>query len=180
MGILNVTPDSFSDGGRFNNEPAIRSQIERMIDDGADIIDVGGESSRPFSQPVSLEEELDRVVPVIKAIRDISSIPISIDTTKAEVAQRSLDIGADIVNDISALRTDPAMTDLIASRIFRCERDATPAPDRARDALRAFTRSSSTEASTAPKSSLCAARTSALWNSISSSAQASRSSPAAS
>jgi dihydropteroate synthase len=116
MGILNVTPDSFSDGGRFNSDQAIQSQIEQMIEYGADIIDVGGESSRPFSQPVSLEEELSRVLPVIKAIRQQSSIPVSIDTTKAEVARQALDAGADIVNDISALRSDVSMVELLADQ----------------------------------------------------------------
>jgi dihydropteroate synthase len=116
MGILNVTPDSFSDGSRFNSDQAIQSQIEQMIEDGADIIDVGGESSRPFSQPVSLEEELSRVLPVIKAIRQQSSIPVSIDTTKAEVARQALDAGADIVNDISALRSDVSMVELLADQ----------------------------------------------------------------
>jgi dihydropteroate synthase len=116
MGILNVTPDSFSDGGSFNTKQAIDSQIGKMIEDGADIIDVGGESSRPFSQPVSLEEELSRVLTVIKAIRHQSSIPISIDTTKAEVARQALDAGADIVNDISALRHDSSMAELLADR----------------------------------------------------------------
>lgn len=116
MGIINLTPDSFSDGGRFNSDQAIQSQIEQMIEDGADIIDVGGESSRPYSQPVSLEEELSRVLPAIKAIRGQSSIPVSIDTTKAEVARQALDAGADIVNDISALRVDTSMTELLADR----------------------------------------------------------------
>ncbi len=113
MGILNVTPDSFSDGGRFNKQQAIDFQIEKMIRDGADIIDVGGESSRPFSEPVSPEKEASRVLPVIKAIRRQSSIPISIDTTKASIARQAIEEGADIINDISALRFDPYMADLV-------------------------------------------------------------------
>ena len=113
MGILNVTPDSFSDGGRFTSEQAIASQVEKMIAAGADIIDVGGESSRPFAEPVSFEEELRRVLPAIKIIRKNHTIPVSIDTTKAEVARQALREGADIINDISALRLDPEMVNLL-------------------------------------------------------------------
>jgi len=115
MGVLNVTPDSFSDGGRFLTESAIINQTKHLIEKGAQIIDIGGESTRPFSEPVPLEEELSRVIPAIKAVRSFSDIPISIDTTKAEVAQRALDEGADIINDISALRFDSKMADLAAS-----------------------------------------------------------------
>jgi dihydropteroate synthase len=113
MGIINVTPDSFSDGGRLLTEQAIESQVENMVAAGADIIDVGGESTRPFAEPVSVEEELDRVLPAIKIIRKNHIIPVSIDTTKAEVARQALHEGADIINDISALRFDPAMIDLV-------------------------------------------------------------------
>lgn len=109
MGILNVTPDSFSDGGQFTSSQAIRKQIDALMHDGADIIDVGGESSRPFAAPVSAQEELNRVIPAIKAIRENYPVPISIDTTKSEVARAALDAGADIINDISAFRFDPAM-----------------------------------------------------------------------
>jgi dihydropteroate synthase len=112
MGILNVTPDSFSDGGRFMNDRAIEAQVGKMIAAGADIIDVGGESSRPFADPVSLEEELARVLPAIKIIRKNHAIPVSIDTTKAHVASKALQAGANIINDISALRFDPEMIDL--------------------------------------------------------------------
>ncbi|NPA93824.1 MAG: dihydropteroate synthase [Thermodesulfobacteria bacterium] len=115
MGVLNVTPDSFSDGGRFLTESAIINQTKHLIEKGAQIIDIGGESTRPFSEPVPLEEELSRVIPAIKAVRSFSDIPISIDTTKAEVAQRALEEGADIINDISALRFDKEMADLAAS-----------------------------------------------------------------
>lgn len=114
MGILNVTPDSFSDGGEFD---AVESAVERakqMIEDGAAIIDIGGESSRPGAEPVSAEEERQRVVPVIEAIRKVSQIAISIDTCKVEVAKAALETGADIINDISALRFDPKMADLAA------------------------------------------------------------------
>lgn len=109
MGILNVTPDSFSDGGRFMNGQAIATQVDEMVAAGADIIDVGGESSRPFAEPVSLEEELGRVLPAIQIIRKNHAIPVSIDTTKAEVARQALLEGADIINDISALRFDSEM-----------------------------------------------------------------------
>lgn len=112
MGILNITPDSFSDGGQFTDERSIVSQIETMLAAGADIIDVGGESSRPFAEPVTIAEELARVLPAIRLVRDRSEIPISIDTTKSEVAREAMAEGADIINDISALRFDPAMVDL--------------------------------------------------------------------
>ncbi len=110
MGILNVTPDSFSDGGSLSNDAAISEQVQGMLAAGVDIIDVGGESTRPFAEPVELDEELARVLPAIKAIRACDkNIPVSIDTTKAEVARHALDCGATIINDISALRFDPEM-----------------------------------------------------------------------
>jgi len=110
MGILNVTPDSFSDGGLFTGEEAIAAQAGAIISEGADLIDLGGESTRPYSEPVPLQEELRRVLPAIACIRALSSdIPISIDTTKAEVARQALAAGADIINDVSALRFDPEM-----------------------------------------------------------------------
>ncbi len=112
MGILNVTPDSFSDGGDFVTVESAIERAKQMIDEGAGIIDVGGESSRPGAESVSVDEELRRVVPVIEAIRKISEIPISIDTCKAEVARRAIDVGADIINDISALRFDSKMTEV--------------------------------------------------------------------
>jgi dihydropteroate synthase len=113
MGILNVTPDSFSDGGRFLDESSIAEQIDTMVEAGADIIDVGGESTRPFAEPVPPAQELDRVLPAIRLIRQRSVIPISIDTTKAAVARKALAEGADIINDISALRFDPEMLSLV-------------------------------------------------------------------
>jgi len=112
MGILNVTPDSFSDGGRFISESAIMDQVRKMVTDGVDIIDIGGESSRPFAAPVSIEEETARVLPTIQTIRKEFSIPISVDTTKAAVARKAIEAGADIINDISALRFDPHMAEL--------------------------------------------------------------------
>ncbi|MBU4117763.1 MAG: dihydropteroate synthase [Proteobacteria bacterium] len=110
MGILNVTPDSFSDGDRFTHDDALKAQIQTMLHNGTDLIDVGGESTRPYAEPVSAEEELRRVLPAIACIRSLHrSIPVSIDTTKAEVAQQALRAGADIINDVSALRFDPDM-----------------------------------------------------------------------
>ena len=115
MGILNVTPDSFSDGGRWTDEAALESRIKQLLAEGADIIDVGGESTRPFAEPVSAEEELARVLPVIRKIRPRSDIPISIDTTKAAVARAAIVAGSTMVNDISALRHDPAMIEVVRS-----------------------------------------------------------------
>lgn len=110
MGILNVTPDSFSDGGRFNQTEALTEQVRNMLKSGADIIDVGGESTRPYAEPVLEAEELRRVLPAIACIRKIDrKIPVSIDTSKAEVARQALNTGADIINDVSALRFDPGM-----------------------------------------------------------------------
>lgn len=114
MGILNVTPDSFSDGGRFFEVARALEQARRLVAEGADIIDIGGESTRPGAQAVSGEEELRRVVPVIQAIRRELSVPISIDTYKAKVAEAALSVGANMVNDISALRFDGQMADLVA------------------------------------------------------------------
>ena len=115
MGILNVTPDSFYDGGR-RSEPtrAIADGVE-MVQSGAEILDVGGESTRPGARPVDEAEELDRVLPVIRGLRREVAVPISIDTYKAGVARAALDAGADIVNDISALRFDPALVSLVAA-----------------------------------------------------------------
>ncbi|MCA1766433.1 MAG: dihydropteroate synthase [Desulfobulbaceae bacterium] len=112
MGILNVTPDSFSDGGRFCSPAAILAQVRKMVEDGVDIIDIGGESSRPFAEAVSIEEETARVLPTIQAIRAEFSVPISVDTTKAAIARKAIEAGADIINDISALRFDPEMVEL--------------------------------------------------------------------
>ena len=115
MGILNVTPDSFSDGGQFLSLENAIDHGKRMRDEGADLIDVGGESTRPASSgPVSAEEETDRVVPVISALAKVLDVPISIDTTKSEVARAALDAGAAIVNDVSALRFDFYIADAAA------------------------------------------------------------------
>ncbi|MGK7948649.1 MAG: dihydropteroate synthase [Xenococcaceae cyanobacterium] len=114
MGILNVTPDSFSDGGQFNELESALTQAQYMIRHGADIIDIGGESTRPNAATITLEEELNRVVPVITKIRQVSSIPISIDTSKAKVAQAAIEAGADIVNDISGGTFDEKMLPTVA------------------------------------------------------------------
>lgn len=116
MGILNVTPDSFSDGGvHFDHAKAVHAALQ-MEADGAAIVDVGGESTRPGSQPVSIDEEIRRVVPVIEQIRKRSAVPISIDTRKAEVAEAALDAGATMINDVSALRFSPRMAAMAARR----------------------------------------------------------------
>lgn len=114
MGILNVTPDSFSDGGRFNDLDAALRRAERMAEEGADILDVGGESTRPGYTPVFADEEKRRVVPVIKELKKRWDIPVSIDTYKSEVARAALDAGADMVNDIWGGAYDEACIELAA------------------------------------------------------------------
>src|SRR5512135_3549409 len=114
MGIVNVTPDSFSDGGRAWTRDDAVAQALRLVDEGADLLDIGGESSRPGAEPVAAEEELRRVVPVVEALAPRVGAPISVDTTKAEVARRALEAGAAIINDIRALGGDPALPRLAA------------------------------------------------------------------
>ncbi len=117
MGVVNVTPDSFSGDGLLTGPGWLARVVEvgrRMVEDGADLLDVGGESSRPGAAPVPVEEELRRVVPAVEALRRVVDVPISVDTTKAEVARQALQAGADIVNDISALRHDPDMVRVVA------------------------------------------------------------------
>ncbi|EOU2462491.1 dihydropteroate synthase [Vibrio navarrensis] len=109
MGILNVTPDSFSDGGQFTHLDAALRQVEKLIQAGAAIIDIGGESTRPGAPEVSLEEELNRVIPVVKAIRASSDVWISVDTSKAEVMRQAIEAGADLINDIRALQEPGAL-----------------------------------------------------------------------
>lgn len=114
MGIINATPDSFSDGGRFDSpEKAVEAGI-RMAEEGADILDIGGESTRPGSDPVSPEEEMRRVIPVIRALASRTDLPLSVDTMKASVAQRALEEGAEIINDVSAMESDQAMAKVVA------------------------------------------------------------------
>lgn len=115
MAILNITPDSFSDGGEFRSIDAAIRQAEKLIGEGADILDIGGESTRPGSQQVSAAEEIRRVVPVIEALSKRFDTPISIDTTKSEVVSRSVDAGAEIINDISGLRFDERIAAIAAS-----------------------------------------------------------------
>jgi dihydropteroate synthase len=115
MGVLNVTPDSFSDGGKFLEPGKAIAHGLKLVAEGADIIDVGGESTRPGAQPVSVTDEIERVTPVIRGLRARIATPISIDTYKAEVARRALAEGADIVNDISAMRLDLEMAPLVAA-----------------------------------------------------------------
>jgi len=113
MGVLNVTPDSFSDGGQFLDTKSAVYHALRMAEQGADIIDIGGESTRPGSDPVSINDELARVIPVIEGIRGESTIPISIDTYKSIVARAAIAAGANIINDISGLNFDPEMVNIV-------------------------------------------------------------------
>lgn len=115
MGVLNVTPDSFYDGGQYHKLDDAVAQGLRMAEAGADIIDVGGESTRPYSNLLSIDEELKRVIPVIEALSKEVALPVSIDTYKSEVAKRALEAGAAMVNDISAMRFDPSMGNVVAA-----------------------------------------------------------------
>ncbi len=114
MGVLNITPDSFSDGGKYLARDEAASHAVKMAEQGAHIIDIGGESSRPGAQPISADEECQRVLPVIEMIRERTDVPVSIDTCKASVARKALDAGAAMINDISALALDPDMAPLAA------------------------------------------------------------------
>src|SRR5690348_14971643 len=114
MGILNVTPDSFSDGGRYLNPDDAVAHALSMVEQGADVLDIGAESSRPGAVPIDEEEERRRLIPIVQAVCRRVSIPVSIDTTKASVAERALDVGAAMINDISALRFDARMGTVVA------------------------------------------------------------------
>ena len=114
MGIVNATPDSFSDGGRFNSLISLLTHAESLVADGADLLDIGGESSRPGARPISLAEELDRVIPLVEQLSGRVDVPLSVDTVKPEVAQVALDAGAAIINDIGGLR-DPEMLRVVAA-----------------------------------------------------------------
>ena len=118
MGILNVTPDSFSDGGRFFDHRLAVERAFELAKEGADIIDIGGESTRPGADGVDVDDELARVIPVVEAVAPSIGIPVSVDTMKAAVAEAALDAGASMVNDVSSLRFDPRMAEMLASR--RC------------------------------------------------------------
>jgi dihydropteroate synthase len=112
MGIINVTPDSFSDGGRFFDTGAAVEQGLRLAAEGADLLDIGGESTRPYAEPVDADEEIRRVVPVIAALREQTAVPLSIDTSKAVVAREAIAAGAQIINDVTGLTHDPKMVEL--------------------------------------------------------------------
>ena len=120
MGILNLTPDSFSDGGMWNTPEAACRHVQQMIADGADVIDVGGESTRPGHQQVSEEEEMQRIIPVIEMIKKNFDVPVSVDTYKSRVAEAAILAGADLVNDIWGLKYDPDMADVIKKTGVSC------------------------------------------------------------
>jgi dihydropteroate synthase len=114
MGVLNVTPDSFSDGGRYVNPDAAVAHALSMVEQGADVLDIGAESTKPGAVPIDEEEERRRLIPIVRAICRQTTIPVSIDTTKASIAQQALDVGAALINDVSALRFDARMGDVVA------------------------------------------------------------------
>src|SRR5689334_1669669 len=114
MGVVNVTPDSFSDGGRLVTPEDAAAHALRLVAEGADLLDLGGESSRPGSEPVTAGEELRRVGPAVEAVAASVRVPVSVDTTRAEVARRALDAGASVINDITALVSDPDLARLVA------------------------------------------------------------------
>ena len=120
MGILNVTPDSFSDGGKFNTIDMALKRVEKLIKDGADIIDIGGESTRPNFEKVSEADEIERVVPIIKAIKEKFDVPISIDTYKSKTAEAAIEAGADMINDIWGFKKDPNMAKVAAKYNVPC------------------------------------------------------------
>ena len=119
-GILNVTPDSFSDGGKWTEKDAALYRVEEMISEGADVIDVGGQSTRPGYETISVEEEISRVVPVLEAIRSRFDVPLSLDTYEPEVAKAGIRVGADVINDIWGLQYDPRMAQVIAEGNVAC------------------------------------------------------------
>ena len=114
MGILNVTPDSFADGGLYLDAGAAEAAAVEMAARGADLIDIGGESTRPGSEPVAAEEEIARILPVVQRVRRVVTVPISIDTSKSAVAAVAVSEGADLINDVTALRYDPGLAEISA------------------------------------------------------------------
>lgn len=120
MGILNVTPDSFSDGGKWNDRDRALKRVEEMIEEGADVVDIGGESARPGYTPLSAAEEIDRVAPVIEAVKANFEVPVSLDTCKGEVAKAGIAAGADLINDIWGLKYDNIIADVIADSGLPC------------------------------------------------------------
>lgn len=119
-GILNVTPDSFSDGGKWNHRDRALKHVEDMLKEGADIIDIGGESTRPGCKPLEAEEEIQRVMPILRAVRENFDVPISLDTYKASVARAGIREGADLINDVWGLKYDPEMAQVIAQSGLPC------------------------------------------------------------
>ncbi len=120
MGILNVTPDSFSDGGKWNDKDAALKHVEQMLEDGMDILDIGGESTRPGYTKLSDEEEIERVLPVIRAVKERFDVPVSLDTYKSQVALAGIHAGVDLINDIWGLKYDPKMAGVIAEGNVAC------------------------------------------------------------
>lgn len=146
MGILNVTPDSFSDGGRYGAAEAAVARGEALVDEGAAILDIGGESTRPGFTPVPADEEWRRIGPVVEGLAERVAVPLSVDTTKADVARRALQAGAAIVNDIWGFQGDPAMPEVVAARgagavLMHNRREADPSIDILDDMMRFFERS---------------------------------------
>ena len=119
MGILNVTPDSFSDGGHFYSPDAAIKHAIQMEKEGADIIDIGGESTRPGAKPISKKEEMNRIIPILEELVKKLKIPISVDTYKSEIAIKALDIGANMINDVSALRSDEKLAKIVQIIIYK-------------------------------------------------------------
>lgn len=120
MGILNVTPDSFSDGGKFNDMDAALKQAEKLVEDGADIVDIGGESTRPNHIKITSTEEIERVCPIIEKVKERFNVPVSLDTYKTDVAEAGIKAGADLLNDIWGLKWDGTMADVIAKAGIPC------------------------------------------------------------
>jgi dihydropteroate synthase len=120
MGVLNVTPDSFSDGGHYVDATNLVARVQKMVDEGVDIIDIGGESTRPGAQKVSLQQELDRVMPAIEIVKSITDIPISIDTYKPEVMVSAISAGVGMVNDVNALQEEGALAAVVNSGVYVC------------------------------------------------------------
>ena len=120
MGILNVTPDSFSDGGSYNTIDRALYRVEEMVGEGMDVLDIGGESTRPGYEPISEEEEIDRISTVIERVKSSFDIPVSVDTYRAKAAQAGINVGADMINDIWGLKFDAGMADVIASENIAC------------------------------------------------------------
>ncbi len=133
MGVINTTPDSFSDGGLYDDAKRALAHAHRLIDEGADILDIGGESTRPGAITVSLDEEIKRTIPLIEAIRRFSDIPLSIDTSKAEVMRAAADAGADIINDVWALRREGALQAAVETGLMVCLMHMQGRPDSMQD-----------------------------------------------